>query len=292
MIRKILLCLILIPLGACASVERLAIPDSQLINPALANTGEQTDIDHTQWDNFLKTYTAKDDQGVVRVNYANVSDTDHSTLKSYITTLSTLETSNLSKDAQLSYWTNLYNATTVNVILENYPVNSIRDIKDGLLDLGPWDDKRLTLNGRPTSLHDIEHGIIRPLWNDTPEIHYILNCAAAGCPNLAQQAYTAQNVKQLMQQAAISFINDPLRGIIVQDDGRIIISKIYSWYQDDFGGSQSTITQHLKTYANPKLKNSLAQKKSFDGLTYDWRINDKKNANTLKKPTLLEQKLN
>lgn len=279
-------------LGACASIERLAIPDKVLIEKTLSQSGHNDDLNHKPWDQFLENYTKKDKQGVVRVDYARVSDEDHAQLKTYIETLSSVNVENLSKNAQLAYWANLYNATTVNVILENYPVSSIRDIKDGFFDLGPWDEKRLTINGRATSLHDIEHGIVRPLWSDTPEIHYILNCAAAGCPNLAQQAYTAANVQSRMRQAASDYVNDPLRGVIIQDNGRVVVSKIYSWYQDDFGGSQSSILNHIKHYANQDLGRHLGNKSTIDSFIYDWSLNDAKNFNTLKKPIFTEHNYN
>jgi len=274
-----------ISLSACASVERLAIPKSTLVNASLNSAGQENQVQHAQWDQFLKTYTRQDNDGVVRVDYANVTDADHATLKSYIGDLSTIETNTLSKNAQLAYWANLYNAQTVDVILDNYPTSSIRNIKDGFFDLGPWDNKRLTIAGRPTSLHDIEHGIVRPLWAGEPNIHYILNCAAAGCPNINQGAFTADNIQGRMKAAAITYVNNE-RGVTVLDDGRIVVSKIYSWYLDDFGGSNAKIIAHLKTYANPELKAALEARDAIDSFAYDWSLNDTKRANTLKPASL------
>lgn len=270
---SVLLSLLL--LSGCASIERLAIPDNQLKAQSFALTGTQESINHAAWDNFLNEYTKKDDQGVVRVNYVGVNKDDHRNLKNYIDFLSQKDASTLSKTAQLAYWSNLYNAKTIDVILENYPVNSIREIKDGFLDLGPWEDKRLNVNGQPLSLHDIEHGIVRAIWSDTPEIHYILNCAAVGCPNLSQQALTAQNVNALMDQASYEFINSS-RGVHFSDDNILTISKIYSWYLGDYGGSEETILEHLKKYADPELKEKLEQKSSIDRYDYDWTLNRQK----------------
>jgi len=272
-------------LSACASVERLAIPKSALIDNSLAQSGQIDQINHTQWDQFLQTYTQSDNNGVVRVDYGRVTNGDHDALKSYITALSEVDIKSTSKDAQLAYWANLYNAETVNVILDNYPTNSIRNIKDGILDLGPWDNKRLTIAGKPTSLHDIEHGIIRPLWKDEPNIHYILNCAAAGCPNLSQGAFTADNIQERMGASAVAYVNNP-RGVSVLDDGRIVASKIYSWYLGDFGGSNATVLAHLKAYAEPELKAALKARGIIDGFTYDWSLNDTAHANTLEAASL------
>lgn len=286
-IKHLSLFFVILTLGACASLERLAIPNKSLIRQDLKTVGKHSDINHTAWNAFLQNYTQKDNQGVVRVNYARVSQHDHKSLKNYITALSNVDSKKLSRDAQLAYWANLYNATTVNVILDHYPVDSIRDIKDGFFDLGPWEDKRLEVNGAKLSLHDIEHGIVRPLWSDTPEIHYILNCAAAGCPNLSQQAYTANNIQNQMHQAAKDYVNDPLRGVVSYKDGRIVVSKIYAWYLDDFGGSQAGILDHLRQYAALDLKENLNNVQVIHAYYYDWDLNSSNNANSLKKPSLL-----
>ncbi len=140
-------------------------------------------------------------------------------------------------------------------------------------DLGPWEDKRLNVNGNPLSLHDIEHGIVRPLWANEPRIHYILNCAAAGCPNLGQKAYTGANIQRSLHDAAIAFVNDP-RGVTVLPNGQIQASKIYSWYKDDFGGSNEAVLNHIHKYALPDLKAALKDKKRIAKYAYDWSLND------------------
>lgn len=289
MLKKIFFLLPLILLSACASIERLAIPEKTLIQNNLAEQGLQDQIDHSKWDDFLSSYVIKDRQNVARVNYGGVTIEDKRNLDTYIEQLSGIEIEKFSKNAQLAYWTNLYNATTVRVILEHYPVSSIRDIKDGFLDIGPWENERLTIMNKRFSLHDIEHGVIRPLWVDTPEVHYIINCAAAGCPNISQQAYTASNINMLMQRAAKDYVNDSLRGVIIHPDGRLSLSKIYSWYLDDFGGSQASIIDHLKLYADPDLKNILENKTTIDHTFYDWSLNDTRNQNSLKKLELNPQ---
>ncbi len=259
-------------LSACASLERLAIPDNSLTRPDLQGSGAVTRLDHGLWDSFLKDNTRKDSAGVVRVGYAQINDRQHADLKRYIRMLVTADATSLTKEAQLAYWVNLYNALTVDVILDHYPVASIRDIKGKGFDLGPWEDKRLLIKGVPTSLHDIEHGIIRPLWPDVPEIHYVLNCAAVGCPNLGQRAYTAQNITPALKAAAKSYVNDP-RGVRVNENGQVTASKIYSWYVDDFGGSEAAVLAHIQQYASPELATALAGKTGIQRYEYDWSLN-------------------
>jgi hypothetical protein len=265
---------VLVLLGGCASIERVAIPKKQLLDPRFTEIGSATYVDHEAWNRFLRIYTVENKDGDVRVRYAAVTPADQQDLKAYIAGLSRLDKGTLTRGAQLAYWSNLYNAKTIDVVLDHYPVDSIRKIKDGVLDLGPWENKSLTIAGRPTSLHDIEHGIVRPLWSDTPEIHYILNCAAAGCPNLSRQAYTADNIEAHMSRAATEYVNDPAHGVRINAKGHVYVSKIYLWYREDFGDSQGSILKHLMDYAAPALKSQLEKAESISGYFYDWSLND------------------
>ncbi|MEM1141750.1 MAG: DUF547 domain-containing protein [Pseudomonadota bacterium] len=264
---------LLVFLTGCAGIERLAIPNPTLIDEELVGSGMSGEPDHGVWDRFLKTYLREDTEGPARVAYAQVSAQDRAGLDQYIAALSSLDASQWNRDAQLAYWANLYNAKTVSVILEYYPVDSIRQIKDGLLDLGPWNDKRLTVNGRSLSLHNIEHGIVRPLWAETPEIHYILNCAAVGCPTLVNYAYDADNIAAALQTNAQTFINSD-RGITVDERGRLVLSKIYLWYLDDFGGSRSALVEHLLEYASGATRKKIADGRSPVRYAYDWSLNE------------------
>jgi len=256
----------------CTTIERLAIPKSELLSVDLQSAGTQSQVSHQAWDTFLQSYTQLGADGVVRVNYGAVSAEDKQKLEAYIDTLEGYDTAQFTRDAQLAYWINLYNALTVSVILDHYPVDSIRDIRNGITDFGPWNENRVTVNGRELSLHDIENGIVRPLWSDDPRTHYALNCAALGCPNLSQTAYTAQNIQQELQARAVAYINDP-RGVSIADDGGVTISKIYSWYRGDFGGSNDAILSHLQEYANSDLKAALEQSSGI-AYAYDWSLND------------------
>ena len=260
-------------LMGCAAIERLAIPESKLVSPDLQPAGTQSAISHRLWSAFLQTYTQLGDDGIVRVNYAGVSADDKKILEAYIDSLEAQDITQFTRDAQLAYWLNLYNAVTVAVILDNYPVASIREIRSGLTDLGPWDEKRVVVNGRELSLYDIENGIVRPLWPDDPRTHYALNCAALGCPNLAQTAYTADNIQQRLGEYAVQYINSP-RGVLIGDDGSLTVSKIYNWYRSDFGSSDAAIISHLREYAAPDLQKSLEQSDKINRYEYDWSLND------------------
>ena len=210
------------------------------------------------------------DDEVVTVDYAAAKG-DHAALEGYVAQLEATDPTQLSRDAAMAYWINLYNAKTVDIILDNYPVASIRDIGGGLFSRGPWDDEVVTVAGQRLSLNDIEHGILRPVWGD-PRIHYAVNCASIGCPDLAAQPYTAANLQGMLDQAARAYVNHP-RGARV-DGGRLTVSSIYEWYQSDFGASDQGVIAHLRQYAEPGLAGQLASVSSVYDDAYDWSLND------------------
>lgn len=231
------------------------------------------EVDHEPWQAFLRRYLVADKSGINLVDYAEVSPEDRFVLAQYVRYLSVLSVSRLTRDQQLAYWINLYNALTVKVVLDHYPVKSIRDIKlsPSPFTVGPWTAKLLTIEGEPVSLNDIEHRILRPIWRD-PRLHYVLNCAALGCPNLMMTAFRADRVNMLLDAAAHGYVNHP-RGVKISGVG-ITVSSIYKWYGEDFGGSDAAILQHIRRYARPELQQVIDDIPRIEGYGYDWRLND------------------
>src|SRR6185436_17606316 len=138
-------------------------------------------------------------------------------LDAYLERLQAVKVMQFSRPEQRAYWANLYNATTVQVILEHYPVESITkiNISPGFFAKGPWKKKLLKIEGEEVSLDDIEHRILRPLWKD-PRTHYSVNCASVGCPNLLPRAFTAGNMEEMLDEGARTYVNHP-RGARVKD---------------------------------------------------------------------------
>src|SRR5260370_23661258 len=126
---------------------------------------------------------------------------------------------------------NLYEEMTVKIVLDHYPVKSIRDIaiSPGLFATGPWGRKLITIEGRAVSLDDIEHRILRPIWRD-PRVHYAVNCAALGCPNLARRAYDAQRLETMLEVAARTYVNHPRGSSVV--DGNLVVAPAYNGSKD------------------------------------------------------------
>jgi len=252
------------------ALERLFAPKADPW-PFWNQSGESTGIDHAPWQRFLQAHVHTSDDGINRVAYAQVTEEERSVLRDYISGLERIEIRSYRRDEQLAFWINLYNAATVSVVLEHYPVSSIRDISSGFLSFGPWSKKLLSIEGQALSLNDIEHRILRPLWRD-PRLHYALNCAALGCPNLQREAYTPDNTQARFDRAAREFINHP-RGVAIIE-GELRVSSIYSWFREDFGSGEAEVIKHLQVYAQPALATELAGFRSIDDDDYDWALND------------------
>jgi hypothetical protein len=229
-------------------------------------------IDHRAWTSLLQRYDHATKQGINLFAYQQVNVADKKKLKVYLNYLQSLKITTYSAAQQEAYWINLYNAETVNIVLQHYPVNSILaiNISPGWFSRGPWDTKLLTIEGKQLSLNDIEHRILRPIWQDN-RLHYALNCASLGCPNLQREAFTATQLNTMLNEAAITFVNSSRGARFV--DNKLIISKIYQWYQVDFGDSENSVIQHLLKYAKPGLAKKLRAVNSISAYEYNWQLN-------------------
>ena len=231
-------------------------------------------VDHSSWDLFLSRYlVAGHPSGINRVRYGDVTAEDRRKLEDYIGDLQAVAVSELNRDEQMAYWINLYNAVTIEIVLDHYPVSSITriDISPGLFSRGPWDAEVLNIEGEVLSLNDVEHRILRPVWQD-PRVHYAVNCASIGCPNLQSKAYTGANLEGLLDKGAREYVNHP-RGASFQGE-RLVLSSIYDWFQEDFSGSEEGVLRHLRRYAAPELEAKLAGYSGRIGYQYDWSLND------------------
>jgi len=230
-------------------------------------------VDHSAWDRFLQSYLVKRKNAVTLVQYGRVSATDRDTISAYIRKLVQTPVSRLHRAEQKAFWINLYNALTVKVILDHYPVKSIRDIdiSPGLFSDGPWGKKLISVESQQISLDDIEHRILRPIWKD-PRVHYGVNCASIGCPNLQPVAYTRDNTDDLLDIGAREYVNHD-RGVRFEE-GRLVVSSIYSWFEVDFGSKEAGVVAHLKKYARPELLEKLESVNRITDTDYDWGLND------------------
>ncbi|MCE2510364.1 MAG: DUF547 domain-containing protein [Alphaproteobacteria bacterium] len=229
-------------------------------------------VNHQPWTNLLVRYVMPNPDGVTRFAYGKVTAVDRAALEGYLATLQETPVRTLNRQERLAYWANFYNALTVKVVLDHYPVASILDIdiSPGFFAEGTWDAKLVTVERNGLSLNDIEHRILRPIWKD-PRVHYAINCASIGCPNLQTFAFASDGIDATLEDVAGAYINHS-RGARVENN-RLILSSIYSWFAEDFGG-EAGVLAHLRAYAGPKLKEALAKVRSVDDYEYDWSLND------------------
>jgi hypothetical protein len=230
-------------------------------------------IDHSIWAGLLERHLRTGRDGINRVAYAALGAKDRQTLDGYLRHLEKTPVSALAQPAQLAFWVNLHNALAVQVVLDHYPTASIRDI--GVTGeppaQGPWAMKRIAVEGQPLSLDDIANAIVRPLWHDA-RVNYAICCATLGAPSLATAPLEPAMLDRQLDAAAIAFVNHPRAVSLVE--GRLRVSSLYLWHQDDFGPSQRAVIKHLMAYAAPQLAMQLRGRKVIDDHAYDWRLND------------------
>lgn len=227
---------------------------------------DSTPPSHQIFDELLKKHVRID--GVV--NYKGFI-ADKEKLEMYLDLLSNNapDRQKWTKDQQLAYWINAYNAFTVKLIVDNYPVASIQDlhpkIKIPLVNT-VWHIKFFKIGGEDANLDEIEHKILRKEF-DEPRIHFAINCASFSCPLLLNEAFFPDRINEQLDKVTKSFINDPKRNKISKD--QLEISKIFSWFQGDFTKNGSLIdylNQYSTVKINPKAKVSY--------LDYDWSLNE------------------
>jgi len=211
---------------------------------------------HTPYHNLLQKYVTS--TGLV--NYSGLKK-DEKTLDRYLSELSKNTPDNLTtRKAALAYWINAYNAFTLKLILNNYPLNSITDIHNGK----PWDVKWITLGNKKYSLNNIENDIIRPVYKDG-RIHFVLNCAAISCPPLLNQAFTSNNLEEQMDARTRDFINSGANDLA---SAKIKVSKVFDWYRKDFGD----VTTFINKYSRVKVNNNAL----ISYKDYNWNLNKSK----------------
>jgi len=238
---------------------RLAFSFLLLIAPAAQA------FDHGQWDALLKENVVVLDGGKAsQFRYAGV---DRNALQSYLASLSKVDANQFkswSREEQMAFLINAYNAFTVEKVLSRYP--DLRSIWDfGRIFGNPFKDEFFTLLGRPMSLDGIEHGLLRKDYRE-PRVHYAVNCASVGCPMLREEAYVAARLERQLEEQAARFLSDRSRNR--WHDGRLEVSKIFDWFREDFEPRQAYFARYASLLGYPGGEVPL----SF--LDYDWSLND------------------
>jgi hypothetical protein len=221
-------------------------------------------VQHGEWDALVKKHVSKngmvDYQGFLK---------DKKQLQVYLDKLSANRpTSKWSKNEKMAFWINAYNAFTVKLIVDHYPVKSIKDIKKGIPFVNSvWDIAFIPMGKEKIDLNYIEHTILRKEFKD-PRIHAAINCASFSCPLLRNEAYTAVRLDEQLNDAMRRFVNDSQRNQL--DKSNIKISKIFSWFAGDFKLNGSSVVDYLNKYAKKRVQPNA----KIDFLEYQWELND------------------
>ncbi len=224
-------------------------------------------IEHQLWDDLLRTHV--DANGLV--NYKGFI-ADSAKLNGYLDQLSNTipNQEKWSKEDQLAYWINAYNAFTIQLIIRHYPVESIKDIGGFIPRVNsPWDIEFIRIGDEYFDLNDIEHNIIRKRF-DEPRIHFALVCAAASCPKLRNEAYSSERLESQLEEQAFDFFNNPYKNEISTD--RLTLSKLLSWYKADFLQNSSSIQAYVGQYTKVKV----APDAKIGYMDYSWNLNEQK----------------
>lgn len=233
-------------------------------------------VNHALFDALLRKYV--DGRGMVAYAQWKSSAADLQALDRYLAQLGCVDLrKSASKAARLAYWINAYNAVTIKGILREYPTTSIRNHTAKLFGYNIWNDLKLWVDGTWYSLNDIEHRILRKMGE--PRIHFAINCASMGCPPLANRAYTAQNLEQMLSGNARAFFANRRNFQADPSTRTVYVSQLLQWYGRDFAPSPQQQIRLLRSYLpNPDRLAWLDEGFSVRYLNYDWSLNDQARA--------------
>jgi Protein of unknown function, DUF547 len=222
-------------------------PEAKPVEQATANL-------HDAFDAILKKYVSTSG----KVNYKDLKE-NKADLEAYTKALSDNPPAEKApKNERFAYWINAYNAFTLKMIADNYPLSSVTKLDGGK----PWDVKRITIGGKKYSLNDIENNILRPMGD--ARIHFAINCAAKSCPPIHNVAFTAANLNSILESRAKRFINDTKANSLKGSE--LKISKIFDWYGKDF----DKIPEFINRFAITKVKTDA----KIGFMEYDWSLNE------------------
>lgn len=191
-------------------------------------------------------------------------------LSSYVDQMEATDPESLSRDDQLAYWINLYNAATLELVLAHYPVPSIRDI--GGPEGSPWKRPLVEIGGHVLTLDEIENEVLRPRFSD-PRIHFALNCAAIGCPPLRSFAFEGSRIDAQLEMVTREALRDPRvldEGACGAKGGKIRLSRIFDWYAEDFGELRAFLGAHVDRQVGAAWPATC----ELEFMDYDWALNE------------------
>lgn len=259
----------------CAGGAILSIPNEVFSTPV--ESSSTFDHGHRQWNDLLKRIVVVDGHES-RVNYGKLKS-NHQELDAYLKTLEKLknaEFSRFSESQKLAFLINAYNAFTIKLILDHYPVKSIKDIGSFLK--SAWKIKFFTLLDEERHLDSIEHDLIRKKFNE-PRIHFALVCASKGCPSLRREAFTENRLEDQLEDVARNFLTDKTKNRYSKATNKLELSSIFKWYGEDFTKKHGSVEAFVATRMTENSEEQAAirsKRASVSYLDYDWSLNEEK----------------
>lgn len=202
------------------------------------------------------------------------------TLDKYLKQLTETNPDKFNRNEKLAFWINAYNAFTLQIVRDNYPVESITDLHTGgkiigfLIGKTVWDKEFITINKKKYSLNYIEHEILRKM--SEPRIHFAIVCAAISCPPLRSEAYEANKIDAQLEEDATRFLNDKEKNGFNVSSRNASLSKIFDWFDEDFGKNDKELLKYISHFLNEDIKNDISNnlnKWTISYKSYDWNLN-------------------
>lgn len=238
----------------------------------------ELDHEHALWTKVLARHVQGD-----RFDYAALKD-DRGDLDAYLGRLEAVtpdELAGWTREQRFAFWIDAYNGYTVRLVVDHYPVDSIKDV--GSLLQGPWKRRFVPLGHlapeigeAQLTLDEIEHAILRPTFED-PRVHAAVNCASVGCPPLRGEAFVAERLDLQLEEQTRAWLADPTRNRIERGSGTLRVSKVFDWFREDFGGSDEGVVRWIAEHVPDELAGWLrehAAELEVDHLDYSWKLND------------------
>jgi hypothetical protein len=223
-----------------------------------------SDFDHSKFDQVLKSYV--DEKGLV--DYNGIGKNQH--FAEYLQSLQGANVEELSRNGQLAFWINSYNAVTIDKVIKKKPRKSVRETGFP----GLWTSTKFFTSpehivaNRRLSPDDIEHEILRKKFKD-PRIHFAIICASRGCPPLPKVAYTEANVQMRLEEETQSYLNSTRGTRIDRSTNTLYVSKLFDWFAEDFIQKSGSTVAFMRPYLDEEVLNFLDGKPKISYLKYD-----------------------
>ena len=248
-------------LASCSRAEKVT-------SYKVTSSQQQVDQSHAAFTAILKKHLKND-----MVDYAGLKK-NPGELNAYLETLAAVPEpafKKWNKDQQMAFLINLYNAATLKLIVDHYPLKSIKDIGNVLK--GPWKQEVVRLFGELETLDHVEHDLLRKNYHD-PRIHFAVNCASIGCPALRPEAFQAVKLEAQLEEQSREFLGDSSKNRLDAKNKTLYLSPIFDWFKGDFTAKSGTIEKFVTPYVSAAERKVIEKGGiSIKYTDYDWNLN-------------------